>query len=67
MASYVSAPVSREHGYSMSGEPPEPSASRVTLTRAQREHAEAAGVSVEEYAKQLLKMGKMRKAGLLKD
>src|SRR5262249_48691462 len=47
-AHFVAAPVSRgEHGYSMSGEH-EPSAGRITLTRAQREHAEAAGVSEEE-------------------
>jgi len=62
----VSAPVSRgaEH-YSADYEPGE--GSRVTLSKAEREHAEAAGVSVEEYAKQKLKMMKLKKAKVIKD
>jgi hypothetical protein len=41
--------------------------SRVTLSKAEREHAEAAGVSVEEYGRQKLKMLRMKKAKILKD
>jgi len=37
------------------------------LSKAEREHAEAAGVSVEEYAKQKLKMMKLKKAKVIKD
>ena len=59
----VSAPVSRaSEAYSEPGE-----GSRVTLSKAEREHAEAAGVSVEEYGRQKLRMMKMKKAKLLKD
>jgi len=63
---HVSAPVSRasEH-FSGDYEPGE--GSRVTLSKAEREHAEAAGVSVEEYAKQKLRMMKMKKAKLIRD
>ena len=63
---HVSAPVSRgaEH-YSGDYEPG--SDSRVTLSKAEREHAEAAGVSVEEYGRQKLKMLRLKKAKVLKD
>jgi hypothetical protein len=65
-AHFVSAPVSRDSGhYAASGEY-EPG-SRVTLSKAEREHAEAAGVSVEEYARQKLKMMKLKKAKVIKD
>jgi hypothetical protein len=63
---HVSAPVSRgaEH-YSADYEPG--SDSRVHLSKAEREHAEAAGVSVEEYGRQKLRMMKMKKAKLIRD
>jgi hypothetical protein len=63
---HVSAPVSRgaEH-YSGDYEPG--SDSRVHLSKAEREHAEAAGVSVEEYGRQKLRMMKMKKAKLIRD
>jgi hypothetical protein len=63
---HVSPPVSRgaEH-YSGDYEPG--SDSRVTLSKAEREHAEAAGVSVEEYGRQKLRMMKMKKAKIIRD
>jgi hypothetical protein len=63
---HVSAPVSRgsERSYSVD---PEPSASSIRLTKAEREHAEAAGVSEVEYAKQLLKMNALKKAKVIRD
>ena len=63
---HVSAPVSRgaEH---FSGEYEPGEGSRVTLSKAEREHAEAAGVSVEEYGRQKLKMLRMKKSKLIKD
>jgi hypothetical protein len=62
----VSAPVSRgSETYSADYEPGD--ASRVTLSKAEREHAEAAGVSVEEYGRQKLKMLKMKKAKVIRD
>jgi hypothetical protein len=63
---HVSAPVSRgaEH-YSGDYEPG--SDSRITLSKAEREHAEAAGVSVEEYGRQKLKMLRLKKAKVIKD
>jgi hypothetical protein len=65
--SHYAAPVSRgsEH-YAMSGEH-EPSAGRITLSKAEREHAAAAGVSEEIYAQNKLKMLKMKKANVIKD
>ena len=65
-AHFVSAPVSRgEAGHSID---PEPSASSIRLTPAQREIANLPGGPGEvEYAKQLLKMQRAKKAGLLKD
>jgi hypothetical protein len=63
---HVSAPVSRgSETYSANYEPG--SDSRVTLSKAEREHAEAAGVSVEEYGRQKLRMMKMKKAKLIRD
>jgi hypothetical protein len=62
---HVSAPVSR--GSERGSVEPEPTASSITLTPAQRDHAHAAGVSDVEYAKQLLKMQKAKRAGLIKD
>jgi hypothetical protein len=63
---HMSAPVSRgSETYSADYEPGQ--GSRVTLSKAEREHAEAAGVSVEEYAKQKLKMLKLKKAKVIKD
>jgi len=65
-AHYVSAPVSRgEAGHSID---PEPSASSIRLTPAQREIANLPGGPGEvEYAKQFLKMQRAKKSGLLKD
>jgi hypothetical protein len=62
-AHHYAAPVSHDAG-SHSIEP-ELSPSQVRLSKAEREHAEAAGVSVEEYAKNKLKMEKMKKAKLI--
>jgi hypothetical protein len=63
-----SAPVSRDSGhYAASGEYEPGEGSRVTLNKAEREHAEAAGVSVEEYARQKLRMMKLKKAKVIKD
>jgi hypothetical protein len=65
-AARYSAPVSRgEAGHSI--EPETTSPSQVRLTSEQREAAHAAGISEIEYAKQFLKMGRMRKAGLIKE
>jgi hypothetical protein len=65
MASYVSAPVSRgEAGHAVE---PEMSANSIRLSKAEIEHAQAAGVSVEEYGRQKLRMMKMKKANVIKD
>jgi hypothetical protein len=62
------APVSHDSGhYAASGEYEPGDGSRVTLSKAEREHAEAAHVSVEEYAKQKLKMLKLKKAKVIRD
>jgi hypothetical protein len=64
-AHFMSAPVSRgEAGHSIE---PELSPSQVRLSKAEREHAEAAGVSLEEYGRQKLKMLKLKKAKVIKD
>jgi hypothetical protein len=62
----VSAPVSRgaEH-YSADYEPSE--GSRVHLSTAEREHARASGVSDEVYAREKMRMMKLKKARVLKD
>jgi hypothetical protein len=61
--SHYAAPVS--HGSDRAIEY-EPSANSVRLSKAEIEHAEAAGVSVEEYGRQKLRMQKMQKSGLIK-
>jgi hypothetical protein len=63
---HVSAPVSRgaEH-YSADYEPGE--SSRVTLSTAEREHARASGVSDEVYAREKMRMMKLKKARVIKD
>jgi hypothetical protein len=62
---HVSAPVSRASEAYSGDEPTD--GSRVHLSKAEREHAEAAGVSVEEYGRQKLRMMKMKKAKLIRD
>jgi hypothetical protein len=66
MAAHYSAPVSHGDSGSTAIEP-ELGPSQVRLSKAEREHAEAAGVSVDEYAKQKLRMQKAKKANLIKD
>jgi hypothetical protein len=62
---YVSAPVSRgEAGHSID---PELLPSQITLSKAEREHAAAAGISEIEYGKQKLKMQRMKKSRIIKD
>jgi hypothetical protein len=61
-----SAPVSRASEH-FSGDYEPGDGSRVTLSKAEREHAEAAHVSVEEYARQKMKMLKLKKAKVIKD
>jgi hypothetical protein len=67
-AAMVSAPPSRgsEHYAGVLGDA-EPSPGSVTLSRAEREHAQAAQISEIEYAKQKLRMQKAKRAGLIKD
>ena len=64
MSAMFSAPVSRGSDYAIE---PESSANSVRLSKAEIEHAQAAGVSVEEYGRQKLRMMKMKKANLIKD
>ena len=61
MAPFVSAPVSRggDHYYIVGGEH-QPSASSVRLSKAEREHAAAAGVSDEIYAREKLRMMRLK-------
>jgi hypothetical protein len=62
---HVSAPVSRgDHGTAVE---PELSPSQVRLSKAEREHAAAAGVSDEVYAREKLRMMKRKKAKVIKD
>ena len=62
----VSAPVSRaSEAYSADYEPNE--GSRVVLSKSEREHAAAAGVSDEVYAREKMRMMKMKKARVIKD
>jgi hypothetical protein len=64
---HVSAPVSHDSGnYTASGEY-EPGANSVRLSKAEIEHAQAAGVSVEEYGRQKLRMMKLKKAKVIRD
>jgi hypothetical protein len=63
---HYAAPVSRgSERYAMGDY--EPSANSVRLSKAEVEHAEASGISTEEYAKQKLRMMKMKKAKLIRD
>jgi hypothetical protein len=65
MSAMFSAPVSRgSDRYSIE---PEPTAGSVRLSKAEVEHAAAAGVSVEEYGKQKLRMLQMKKSKLIRD
>jgi len=66
-AHHYFAPVGGDHAALARTLGDEPSLGSVTLTRAEREHAEASGVSDVEYAEQKLKMMKAKKAGLIKD
>jgi hypothetical protein len=61
---HVSAPVS--HGDSGHSVEPEPTQSSIRLTAEQRDIAQRSGISDVEYAKQLLRMQKMQKSGLIK-
>ena len=58
MAPFVSAPVSRGGDHYVVGGEHEPSASSVRLSKAEREHAAAAGVSDKIYAREKLRMMK---------
>jgi hypothetical protein len=58
----VSAPVSRE-SFAVEHQPSETS---IRLTPAQRDHAQAAGVDEITYARNLLRMERMKKSGLIK-
>jgi hypothetical protein len=63
-AAHVSAPVSRDPSqYAVEHQPSERS---IRLTAEQRDMAARSGITEVEYAKQLLKMQKMQKSGLLK-
>jgi hypothetical protein len=63
-AMMFSAPVSRGDGHSVE---PEPTMSSIRLSKAEREHAAAAGVSDEIYAANKLKMMKLKKAKVIRD
>jgi hypothetical protein len=64
MASFISAPVSRgDHSHAVE---PEPTMGSIRLSAEQRDMAARSGISETEYAKQLLKMQKMQKSGLIK-
>ena len=64
MASFISAPPSRgDHGHAIE---PEPTTGSIRLSAEQRDMAARSGISETEYAKQLLKMQKMQKSGLIK-
>lgn len=60
-ASMMSAPVSRE---TPAGNGKRPSATRVTLTREEKEYAKISGVTEEEYAKNKIKLADMVSQGL---
>ena len=59
-SSIVSAPVSREGS---SGSSPSVSRNKIRLTKEQAEFAEMAGITKEEYAKQLIKLNEMKSSG----
>ena len=67
MPEHVSAPVSRSGGERYAMGDYEPSANSIRLSKAEREHAAAAGVSEEIYAQNKLKMMKLKKAKVIKD
>jgi hypothetical protein len=65
MSAMYAAPVSRnDRGTAIESEM---TAGSITLSKAEREHATAAGVSDEEYGRQKLRMMKMKKAKLIRD
>jgi hypothetical protein len=64
MASFISAPPSRgDHSHAVE---PEPTMGSIRLSAEQRDIAARSGISDVEYAKQLLKMQKMKTSGLIK-
>jgi hypothetical protein len=64
MPQHFSAPVSRgEHGHAIE---PEPTMGTIRLSPEQRDIAARSGISDVEYAKQLLRMQKMKTSGLIK-
>ena len=65
MAPVVSAPVSRGGDHYVVGGEHEPSASSVRMSKAEREHAAAAGVSDEIYAREKLRMMKPKKSKII--
>ena len=65
MAPFVSAPVSRGGDHYVVGGEHEPSASSVRLSKAEREHAAAAGVSDEIYAREKLRMMKLKQSKII--
>jgi len=62
MAPFVSAPVSRGGDHYVVGGEHEPSASSVRLSKAEREHA---AVSDEIYAREKLRMMKLKKSKII--
>jgi hypothetical protein len=67
MPEHVSAPVSRSGGERYATGDYEPTIGTVRLSKAEREHAAAAGVSDEVYAANKLKMMKLKKAKVIRD
>jgi hypothetical protein len=65
MASFFAAPPSRSGSYAT--EPELTPSGSVRLSKAEIEHAQAAGVSVEEYGRQKLRMLQMKKSKLIRD
>jgi hypothetical protein len=63
----VSAPPTREGAGTLSGSRPTESPTSVRLTPEQREIARAAGLSDVDYARNLLRMREMKRAGLIQD
>jgi hypothetical protein len=64
--SHYAAPVSRSGGERYAMGDYEPTAGSIRLSAEQRDMAARSGISETEYAKQLLKMQKMQKSGLIK-
>jgi hypothetical protein len=67
MPEHVSAPVSRSGGERYAMGDYEPTIGTIRLSKAEREHAAAAGVSDEVYAANKLKMMKLKKAKVIRD